>query len=105
MSIATKYICKRCRAVKYQLKPEPRVYCHKCQKAVDNLSAKLSANLRAAPHVWSEYSKDNILQDLNWFVRRCNDLGASGPVTSICPGHPMFEQVAAQCTNIREISR
>lgn len=99
-----KFVCQRCGCTKFTQSTTVREYCSKCLRILTQRDSKLSPHERPVkPRKWQKYSTENILQDLNWFVRRCSDLGNSGPVVQITPDHPMFEQIARQCTHIKEI--
>lgn len=104
MSKATRYVCLRCKAVKYQLSAKLREYCHKCQQVIDNKSLRLSSG-SVAPHDWKQVDDEYTVKCIDYLARQLNDFGENGPVVSLRPGTPEFMRVAAGITHIRDIGR
>lgn len=98
------YICKRCKAVKYQLADKPRDYCHKCQKMEENLSPRVS-DADIAPHDWKQVDDEYTVKCLFFMAGCFSDIGESGPVVTLRPGSPEFVKAAAEITYIKEVKR
>lgn len=99
------FTCQRCNKTKIAQNRGPREFCSACLRVITQRKAYLtSTTITIKPRDWQKFSKENILQDLDWFVRRCNDIGTSGDITVCTPEHPMFEQIARKCTHIEEIA-